>query len=67
MEFTHFSRAMLKCDRSDYVAIYLRIYLHSFQASQTKDELNRFALELGGTSFGPEPVVPMNKDEFGGQ
>lgn len=49
VEFTHSSGAMLKCDRSDYVGIYLRIYLHYFQPPQTKDESNRSALELGGT------------------
>lgn len=49
VEFTHSSGAMLNCDRSDYVGIYLRIYLHSFLSPQTKDELNRSALELGGT------------------
>lgn len=30
MEFTHSPETMLKCDRSDYVSIYLRICLHSF-------------------------------------
>lgn len=32
MEFTHSSGTMLKCDRSDYVGIYLGIYLHSFKS-----------------------------------
>lgn len=41
MEFTHSCGTMLKCDRSDYAGIYLRIYLHSFQSPpQTKAELN---------------------------
>lgn len=50
MEFTHSSGTMLKCDRSDYVGVYLRIYLHSFHPpplTQTKDDLNRSALGLG--------------------
>lgn len=32
MEFTHSSGTMLKCDRSDYSGIYLRIYQHSFSS-----------------------------------
>lgn len=32
VEFTHSCGTMLKCDRSDYVGIYLRIYLHSLSS-----------------------------------